>query len=351
MTAPADSGGPFWPWTRRKAILAGPFILVILLTLLALARAIIGWPSEAAEGAVLAGLIVLALLPVILMLLGHLAGSGGSVEAFGVHIRFAAEEKVRRGMVVPPRLGLQPGLTLNDSSTFQILDILGEAVHNDVVVVDLEDGTSWWETRLFVLSAGAARLGRPRAIAFVATTGGTLQVFKGWAPAGELFRCLLEKRHDLRAAYDRAFAIYRTWELAIPALLPDAANQPKLPFPHSPETGAHAVESAVFPDGTTKSLLAPEQILALHLSPIENDTTHGVITATRLIELFDTVLRVQSIDLDQSENDAKWVQTVLSTTDSFLALTRSGQYAGMLPREAAINDIMRALVATHPPHQ
>jgi hypothetical protein len=345
VTIRGGSAGSFWPWSSRAAVLAVPGILVVLLVLLSVTRAIADWPSDTSEGAVLAGLLLLALLPLLLVLLGTLAG-GGSVEAFGVRIRFAEASRARQEVTVPPRLGLQPGMTLNDSSTAKILDTLRDATHSDVAVLDLEEGTAWWETRLAVLCAGAARLGRPKAIAFVATVGGTQRVFKGWAPPEDLLRGLLAKRQDLRAAYERARAVHRQWELAIPPE-PNAppGTPPTLPFPIGPDTG---VQWAVFPDGSRPSRLAAEQILALHVGPIEDQKAHGVITTTRLVELFDPMLRTRSVDLDQDDSHATWAQTILSTTDQFVAMTNGQRYAGLLPRDAAVNDILRAVVTGTP---
>lgn len=154
-------------------MLAVPAILVTLIVLLLATRAIAGWPSDRSEGVVFAGLLLLALLPLLLVLLGNLAGGEGSVEAFGVRIRFGEVGRVRlQEVIVPPLLGLQRGVPLNDSDTKQILEPLRDAIHSDVAVLDLEDGTAWWETRLLVLCAGATRVGRPAAIVFVATVGG-----------------------------------------------------------------------------------------------------------------------------------------------------------------------------------
>lgn len=343
MSVHGDRSGPFWPWSVRAAVVAVPVILVCLLLLLSLTRAAADWPDDSNEGTLLAGILLLSLLPVLLLLLGALAGGGGSVEAFGVAIRFAETSRARQEVTVPPRLGLQPGMTLNDSSTAQILDVLGEATRSDVAVLDLEEGTAWWETRLAVLCAGAARLGRPEAIAFVATTGGTRQVFKGWAPPVDLLECLLTMRPDLRIAYERARAIFRQWELAVPPE-PSAPPgvPPVLPFPVGLDTG---VQWAVFPQGATvASRLAAEQIFALQLGQLEDAGAHGVVTAARLVELFDPVLRTHAVDLDSADGQPSWAQAVLVTTDPFVAVTNGPRYAGLLRRDAALNDVLRALL-------
>lgn len=94
--------------------------------------------------------------------------------------------------------------------------------------------------------------------------------------------------------YERALAIHRQWELAVPPPNEPAGMPPTLPFPIGPEAG---VQSVVFPsrDGH-RNLLAAEQILALQLGPIENQKAHGVITPTRLVDLFESALRSRSVD-------------------------------------------------------
>ncbi|GIH25045.1 hypothetical protein Aph01nite_33550 [Acrocarpospora phusangensis] len=335
--SPGKSGGPFWPWDLRWAIVALPVLLIGLLSVVALIRVITGWPGATSEGLVLAGILILAVLPLLLVLLGVLADRGGSVEALGLRLQFADSQPMQREMIVPPHLGLQAGIPLADSGTGQILTTLREAVRNDVAVVDLEDGTAWWETRLLVLCSGAARLDRPRAVAFLATSGGTAGVFKGWATPRDLLDGLLAKRPDLALARDRAMSISRQWELAVPE---PALHAPVLPFQVSPAAAQGGMVMFAGRDGSPNPL-GPEQILAREVGALEQKGEHGVITVTRLEELFHQSLRTTAIDLDAP---ADWVPTVLSSVDSFVGLSHSGRYAGLLPRDQAVNEILRALV-------
>jgi hypothetical protein len=61
---------------------------------------------------------------------------------------------------VPSNIGV-PGQAVQDSLTTNILDALKQATDCEVVIIDLEDGRAWWETRLLVLLAGAVKLEGP----------------------------------------------------------------------------------------------------------------------------------------------------------------------------------------------
>ena len=346
-----SNGGPFWPWSVHSAVLALPLTLVALLVAVGVARAAASWPSDDNEQAVLIGVLLLALMPLALVLLGSLVG-GGSVEAFGVSIRFPETTRVTAEVRVPSRLGLQPGMTLNDSTTTQILDTLSAAVHSDVSVLDLEEGAAWWETRLLVLCAGATRIGRPTAVVFLATVGGVPQSFLGWATPADLLRCMLAARDDLRRAFERAAAVHRQWELAVPPTSQvvggPAPVPPAPPFPQGAGPAAAGAQWVEFPDGTDRNPLAAEQLLALELGPIEDRGEQGTVATTRLAELFAPVLRTTHVNLDDDSDSNAWAKTVLTSTDRYAALTHGRTYAGMLPREQVVNDVLRALLASAP---
>ncbi|MFI0445504.1 hypothetical protein [Actinomadura sp. 6N118] len=300
----------FWPWGNRSAILAVPALLIVLLPALALTRSTLDWPSDDLEGRVLLGIVIIALLPLILLLVGSLT-TGGSLETLGVRIEFPEAEQTRSEFKVSPQMGLQPGTPISDSSTVQILQTLRDAAGNEVAVIDIGDGTSWWETRLLVLCAGAVRLGRPRAVVFLARDAEIGNgAFRGWAPPDELADALLGARADLQAVHDEAKAISRQWALALP-LAPDGPAE--LPFP-SQRGGQyrHVIFSGA---GTRRARFAPEQVLAAELGRPETTDRHGLLTSTRLNEIFDPVLRRRSIDLDTETGSAnQWARTVLSST-------------------------------------
>ena len=261
------SDGPFWPWSRRWAVVSSFVLVVVLLTLTIVLSATADWPSERHEGTVLVIALILGLLPLILVVLGSLTG-GGSVEVLGIALRFPEARPERQEISLPPQMGLRPGVPLADAGTRAVVEVLKEAVHTEVAVVDLADGKAWWDTRLLVFCAGAARIGRPRAVvltAILADTGpGT---FLGWAPPDEL-RDRLLSRPELRRAYDQGHAWLRQWELAEPgtggAASPATPVPPRLPFTPEPPATAQPRGAGVIhrlPDYTLDPF-APELLLA-----------------------------------------------------------------------------------------
>jgi hypothetical protein len=210
------SPATFWPFSVRAAILITPVLLAVFLILLGIVRATAHWPDRRLDGWLLLGIVVLSLVPLFLVLLGSVAGQGGSIEAFGV--KFQWVEKVGiTDITISPTLGLQPHAFLNDSAG-EILSTLRQATNYSAAVVDLGEGQEWLETRLLVLSAGAAQSGRPAAIVFVATVGGVRQAFQGWAPPLEIVRGLVTANPNFASAYENAMTTAKQWELAFPSL-------------------------------------------------------------------------------------------------------------------------------------
>lgn len=340
-----DNG--IWPWGTKAAVFTSPIILVVLLLLFLGIRYAAGWPSKEHEGTVLIVVLVLAALPLLLIIAGPLIG-GGSIEAFGLRVVFPQAPQTRHQMIVPPQLGMQAGAHFNDSSTTQILDTLNAAVHNEVAVLNLEKGGSWWETRLLVLCSGAVRLGSPKAIVFLMTAGLTQEVFIGWAKPERLLDRLLTDRPEFRLIYEKARSINHQWDLAIPT--PPFTDAPTPPL--CPPNDSHQVQ--VFPlhpiGGTRqRNPHAAEQILAIELGPLENKNQQGDLTPSRLSQLFEHVLHTRSIDLDATPTQgATFADAALATTDPFLALTRGQRYEALLSRERIINEILLAILSDTP---
>lgn len=134
-------------------------------------------------------------------LIDSLVKRGAVLNFIGLELNLAQIPPARPSVaVVGTNIGVRAG-PVNDSSSSQVLASLEDAVKNEVVIVDLEEGQGWWERRLLVLLAGAARLGRPRAAVFLGTINGRSRHFLGWAYSRELL-------HNLRRADERYLRIY-----------------------------------------------------------------------------------------------------------------------------------------------
>ena len=78
-----------WPFQLRHSMLWVVFLLIGLLLGISILRFYFAWPSDSAENAVLIGVLVLSLLPIVLPLLDIVIERGGVIEYGGVKIDFA----------------------------------------------------------------------------------------------------------------------------------------------------------------------------------------------------------------------------------------------------------------------
>ena len=136
------------------------------------------------------------------------------------------------GITIAPNIGVQ-GQPVTDSSTMQILDTLRQATSCDVVIIDLEDGQAWWETRLLVLLAGAARLNKPDKVVFVGKDANTDRRFQGWSHAGDLLPRILTAHPQYERSLQAAWAAAGQWNLVEPLDSP-TPSAPVVPVPAPP---------------------------------------------------------------------------------------------------------------------
>jgi hypothetical protein len=183
-----------WPWSARVAVLLIPAILVVLVIAHAVARTQLDWPDERYGGWVLLGIALLSLLPVLLMLIELLALAGGSLKVAGVAFSFSGESLKVAGAVrsttLAENLETPDNAPVAQTSLNSVLRALRRAHDSEVTIVDLRHGRTWWETRLFILIAGAARTGRPKAIGFIGDRNGKQGVFLGWASPRASSTCI-----------------------------------------------------------------------------------------------------------------------------------------------------------------
>jgi hypothetical protein len=257
-----DPDSRFWPFRPQTSITATLVILIGLLLVSVILRALTNWPGENSETTVLIGILLLSLLPVLLSLVDVIIERGGVIEYRGVKIDFSkVQAGAVTGLTVPANIGV-PGQAVTDSSTTQILDALRQATACELIVIDLEDGQAWWETRLLVLLAGAVRLRTPERVVFVGKDGGVDRSFQGWGVASKLLLSLLQAHPQYPPSYHRAMAAARQWEMVEPTgpgiMLPQPGwMQPGLATQH---------QWMAFDDKTgLPNLLLAEQYLANEL--------------------------------------------------------------------------------------
>ena len=332
------TGRPLWPFGAQWAIATTVLLLALLVIGAAALRAATQWPPASLDQIVFLVIVVLAFVPIALSILDLVADRGGSIGFRGFTVDFASDAPRPQTFTVPHNIGL-PGLPVTDSASDQILEVLRRSTTTDIVVLDLEDGTAWWETRLLVLLEGAVRLGRPAAVVFTATEGGDSDRFQGWAPPSALLPLLA--RSDER--YERVFANVRAWsrqwELVPPPVGGAAVVAPTWMQGTGPNHQWMLFDS---PSGLPKTL-GVEQLLQSELGrEFEMNRGYREVTLSRLQELFRAVLRTASID--ETWPPERQVDAVLSSDDPYLPVTNAGHYVRTMTRTAALAGILRSIV-------
>jgi hypothetical protein len=209
-----------WPLRPRASLVSAAALLLGLLLLLAIFRVFLNWPSAQSEKAVLLGVLLLSLLPIFLALLDVIIERGAVLEHGKIKVDFSrSRETGITGITVAANIGVR-GRAVTDSSTSEILDALRQATASDVVIIDLEQGQAWWETRLLVLLAGAERLKRPQKIVFVGTDMRKDQRFQGWSYPDELLHCLVKADPQYQRSLQAARAAAQQWDLVEPIYPP-----------------------------------------------------------------------------------------------------------------------------------
>jgi hypothetical protein len=139
-----DTDRRLWPFRPRASLISAAVLLVGLLLLVAVLRASAGWPSAQSENAVLIGVLLLSLLPILLALLDVIIERGTIIEYAGVKVNFSqSRDTGTPSITVASNIGVR-GEPISSSHTTRILDALKDALKqattSDVVIIDLEDG-------------------------------------------------------------------------------------------------------------------------------------------------------------------------------------------------------------------
>ena len=333
----------FWPFERRTSVILALILLFIFLVFL---RITAGWPSKDSEKFVLIGILILSFLPVLLALADVIIARGGSFEIRGIKIDLSKVEQIGISSFTIPENIASPGAPVTDSDTKEILKELKLAAKNDIVIINLEEGNAWWETRLLILLSGAERLGKPSIVVFVSTNAGKQNQFVGWAYASMLLQCLMEEDK----LYNRCVLITRAaanqWNLVEP-LYP---NPPDI-IPNSPPAYpwmAGLVSTShswmAYPSDGLPNVLFAEQLLANELGKRIESQPGGQrkIDLYRLDELFRTVLNRTTID--QRWPEGEQMDTFFNNDDLYFAITYYYKYIGMVSKLTVINELLKNMV-------
>lgn len=341
-----DNDRRLWPFRPRTGLILTAILLVGLLLLVAVLRANLDWPSAQSENAVLIGVLVISLLPILLALLDIIMERGAVIEYGGIKVDFSqSREMGTAGIIVAANIGVR-GQAVTDSSTMEILGALKQAAATDVVIVDLERGEAWWETRLLVLLAGAERLGRPQQVVFVGTDAGKDQQFQGWSYATDLLPRLVKAHPQYERSLCAARAAAHQWELVEPVNPPVPGVPPQGPVQPPWLSGALALRYnwMAFDSSTgLRNEHQAEQILQSDLGErVERQEGARQITLVRLEELFRPVLNKEHIDLAWSAD--RQLNMFLESEAPSIAVTQNGKYSTLVSRVMMLNEVVKSLV-------
>jgi hypothetical protein len=319
----------FWPFSARSAIVLAPILLALLLVAWAVARTPLGL-EQVPGGWLLLGAVLLSLLPVLLMFLDRLALTGGTVEVGKVKVALTAAATAQRLVVALPNVA--PGEAVGDSGSVKILDGLRRAQSTKILVVELEDGHAWWESRLLILCEGAVRLSRPEAIVFTATTRDKADQFVGWSHPINIRDRLLQSNPDHRKAYDKAMGLAGAARQELS--LSSAVTSPAL------LNKQHIINANEDP---LREFLE-ERLLADALSPLE--TSPREIGVGHLRDLLAPVLHDGAVD--RTDLDVEWFRKALRSDEEYVAVTDSGVHVALMTRANIVSEVLLALTGDSP---
>ena len=333
----SPAGVRLWPWSAQAALVAVPIVFLALLGALVLARRLADWPGNGYQGWTLLAVVLLSLLPVILLVIEAAARNRGQVSAFGVSLSFAGASREAavglRTATLEENLDASSEPAVQQTELPSLIAALRRAHDSDVTVVDLRAGRTWWETRLFILVAGAARRGRPRALAFVGDLNGQRGTFIGWASPSRLLDLHLAADDSLRLGYASASSLTAQFELSTPI----AGSRTCRAKPWNTSTQICLPPMA---RGAADPDFALELFLQQQLETGPNQQRRYV-TATRLRELYEPALVIDHIETGSSDDD--WVNLLRKQPRPFFAVTDEGSLRSLVPRDALLTALVLRL--------
>jgi hypothetical protein len=339
-----ESDSKFWPYRPRLSIIITIILAIVLLIIIGVLRATVDWPSDASTNTVLIAIVLLSLLPVLLAILDVIISKGGSIGYKEFKIDFGkVQQSGLSGFTIPANIGV-PGMPVADSATSNILETLKQATSAAIVVVDLEDGHAWWETRLLVLISGAERLRKPDKLVFVANDEGRLKVFQGWAEPEDLLRQLLKEDEKYLRCFHTSRAAAEQWELYGPLEAIPPNNYYQVPPPpvwvQSRLATNHSWMAFSNQNGLPNELLA-EQYLQNELGNEIEQHPEGSkhISIARLNEVFKPVLIKQAIDT--AWTNEKQTKVFFTNDADFIAITENGKYTALVSKLSLFNEALK----------
>jgi hypothetical protein len=285
--------------------------------------------SFAADGWVLLAIVIVALVPVILLMVAFLASQGATIKVNDVELSFA--QAVSRAAPMPEATlshNLQGSGT--STETNRLTKALRDSHASDCTIVDLRDGQTWWESRLFILIAGAARRGHPAVIVFEGDKGDASGIFFGWGHPDRLLQARLDADRELKSLWREADAKASQWARGEPVSDSDAQLR------------------------TTKSLAlqategdGPDPDFAFELF-LQEKLEGGTVDGKRLVDrhlLQNLYPGLIEYSLDETADDDQWAHALTQHTHKYFALTsKEGRFHRLVPRAMVLSCLTSRLL-------
>jgi len=322
-----------WPFSKKAALLSIPVLWIALAFALYVTHQYLSWPDAKGAGLVVAAVFLVGLLPVGLIVLDVLASGRAVLDIMGVKIDFSERTGISASFGLPDNIGI-PGIVVAGSGPMQIAAALERATENEVAVLDIKQGNSWWLTRLFALCAGAARAGTPQALVFIGTKENVSGTFLGWTEPQVALRALLNDKTEYKSVYLHAASIAK--QLGVfegTTLLP--TSPPGMALHNAVHRYAEQEDYVRLGDA------AFEQILMDQLA-MEHENLPEKLTLGRLQQLLEHCLYRDAIELNAPGVDQ--VKSLLEAKGPFIALAKEGRYQSLLKVEVGERILLRKLV-------
>ena len=318
-----------WPWSDRSAYVSSLLLLIVLVGGFVVGASVSDWPPSGLGPWLLLAAVLLGLAPVVMRLLDFAAARSAKV---GITKFLSLDFSSGSGRVdAGAHVGanIVSATDVQDSGGTAMRAALTAATETNIVEVNLGVGDSWWPTRLLVLASGAARQGKPDAIAFVAQQASVSRVFQGWAHPAELVEQLLRRYPDYAAAY---WQEQRDWQSSFANPLGYSTwRQTKSP----PAAGA---------DEYLPVELEREMQLTRALGDYE-PPPHG-ISAADLQLAVGPILHSAVVDIGADERTQ--AETILSADGDYIGVVNGDDYLGLMALAKARRDLLRSVVLGSP---
>ena len=324
----------FWPFDRGASFVWAIGSLLAMVLALALLRATLGWPSEGGQNVAFIGIAAFALLPILLAFADAHNERGKKA---GIDLNLEGLERFANAAVetaLPANLGVG-GRIVERHETGLVLGALGTACGAEVVLVDLEAGQAWTETRFVGLVAAATRVGRPSRVVFLATQGGAPRRFVGWADPRDLLNATLRVDPEYRVAFHQAQAAARQWSLLEPAAQgkPMSDSECRATYVTGDVAQRYDFSELTVLD---RSQEFPDRFLAERImigelgDRVDRIAAPRYLTVTRVEELFRSVLYTDA--LDSAWDPERSTHAFEQANAAALAILENGVYTRLIDR-------------------